>query len=91
MDETILSPAVRRTIYVALAVAGLALGATQVGFASIGAEQPTWLIAALSVYAYLAGGSGILATLNTRPAYTARHSPSPIEPPSTTEGADHER
>lgn len=56
---------VRRGIYIALAITGLVLGACQVGYASITSTQPDWLTVALNVYAYLAGGGGILATLNT--------------------------
>ncbi|MEI2827328.1 MAG: hypothetical protein V9F04_13725 [Dermatophilaceae bacterium] len=65
MPNAIIPAYVRRIVYVALAVAGLALGATQVGYSSIEATQPDWLTVALGVYAYLAGGSGILAVLNT--------------------------
>lgn len=65
MPDSLIPAVVRRTIYVLLAIAGLVLGATQVGYSSIEASQPEWLTVALSVYAYLAGGSGILATLNT--------------------------
>lgn len=65
MPDSIIPAHVRRIVYVVLAVAGLVLGATQVGYSSIEMNQPEWLTVALSVYAYLAGGSGILATLNT--------------------------
>ena len=66
MDESLITPTIRRIIYLMLAIAGLGLGATQVGYSSITTEQPSWLTVATSVYAYLAGGSGILAVLNTR-------------------------
>ena len=66
MDESLITPTIRRTIYVIMAVAGLGIGATQVGYSSISAEQPDWLTVATAVYAYLSGGSGILAALNTR-------------------------
>lgn len=62
-----LKPRVRAKIYLAMAIFGLLIGATQVAFASLKVEQPAWLIVATAVYAYLAGGSGILATLNTPP------------------------
>lgn len=58
----------RRVIYLVLAVTGLTLGATQVGYASVDINAPAWLIVATAVYGFLAGGGGILAVLNTPPA-----------------------
>lgn len=60
-----LTPKIRRSIYLVMAVAALVLGSLQVGYSSVNAPSPGWLVVAMAVYAYLAGGSGILAVLNT--------------------------
>lgn len=57
--------AYRRKVYTALAFVGLALTATAVGFASVSAALPAWLIAIQSVYAAVAAGSGYMAKVNT--------------------------
>ena len=57
----------RLTIYLILAIIGLALGATQVGYASIEAAQPDWLTIGLAVYAFLGGGLGFTAATHTGP------------------------
>ena len=54
-----------RWIYLGLTLIGLTLGATTVGYSSVDATQPAWLIVAQAVFGFLAGGSGILAALNT--------------------------
>lgn len=56
---------VRRIIYLSLAIAGLALGACQVGYASVAIPAPSWLIVASAVYGFLGGSGGVLAVLNT--------------------------
>lgn len=61
----IIPAAYRSTLYVAFALVGVALGATQVGFASAEAGQPTWLTVALSVYAFIGGAMGFTASANT--------------------------
>lgn len=58
-------PDVRAKVYTGFWVTGLALGATQVGFASADAGQPTWLTVALAVYAFLGTGVGYTASRNT--------------------------
>ena len=60
----------RLTIYLILAIIGLALGATQVGYASIEAAQPDWLTIGLAVYAFLGGGLGFTAATHTGPGET---------------------
>lgn len=55
----------RKTIYGVFAVAGLGLGAAQVGYSSAGFEQPTWLTVAMAVYGFLAAGIGYTAASNT--------------------------
>lgn len=59
-------PGARRIGYVVSFVVGLALGATQVGYAAAEAGQPTWLNVALAVYAFLAAGLGVTAAQNTQ-------------------------
>lgn len=57
---------VRKAIYSTYVIAGVIIGATQVGFASIeGAGQPTWLTVTLAVYAFLSVPLGSLALSNT--------------------------
>ena len=65
-----LNTATRRAIYISLAITGLLIGATTVGYSSVSATLPDWLTIATAVYAFLGGGSGILATLNTNPDTT---------------------
>lgn len=61
----ILPAAWRRRIYVGYAVTGVGIGATQVGFQSAGADQPTALTVVLAVYAYLGIALGFTAASNT--------------------------
>lgn len=56
---------VRGPIYAVYALLGLALGATQVGFASANAGQPVWLTVALAVFAFVGTGIGYTAASNT--------------------------
>lgn len=58
-------PKVRGPVYTAYGIVGVAVGATQVGFASANAGQPTWLTVVLSVYAFLGGAIGYAAATNT--------------------------
>lgn len=55
----------RRGVYATYAWVGLALGATQVGFAAVPAEAPTALTVALSVFAFVGGVFGFAAKANT--------------------------
>lgn len=55
----------RKRVYFGFAVVGTGLGATQVGFASAGAEQPVALTVALSVFAFLGSAVGFTAAKNT--------------------------
>jgi hypothetical protein len=62
-------PAVwRKRAYVLYALLVLGVGATQVGYASVDHEQPTWLTAALAVLAYVGGFLGFTAASNTSEA-----------------------
>lgn len=77
--DRVLPRDIRRIIYYVLAVAGVVIGALQTAYGALGQDRPAWLIVATSVLAYLAGGSGVLAVLNT-PAggtYDARHDAEP--------------
>ena len=58
-------PAIRSHVYTIFWCLGLALGATQVGFAAADAGQPVWLTVALAVYAFLGAGVGYTAGQNT--------------------------
>lgn len=56
---------VRKPLYGALAVAGVAIGAVQVGYASIEHANPTWLTVTLAVYPFVAAALGFTAAANT--------------------------
>lgn len=58
-------PKARAYAYVVSTIAGVLLGATQVGYSAADAGQPTWLTVALAVYAFLAGSLGLVAKSNT--------------------------
>ena len=64
-ETTLLTPAVRKTIYTLLAAVGLILASVQVGYSAAELANPSWLTVALAVYAFLAGPTGIIALLNT--------------------------
>lgn len=65
LGNIVTDPVVRKVIYAVFVLAGLVIGATQVAYASIeGAGQPTWLTAALAVYAFLSIPIGSLALAN---------------------------
>ena len=55
----------RKPIYGAFAVAGVVIGAIQVGIAAIGAENPEWLLVTLAVFPFVAGAIGFTASANT--------------------------
>ena len=60
-----LPPRVRAVVYYVIAVAGLGLGATQVGFLAAAKGQPVWLTVALSVFGFFAAGFGTVAASHT--------------------------
>lgn len=64
-NAIIADPKLRQLAYRVTAALGLALGATQVGFLTAGANQPLWLTVALGVYGFLATGMGVTAASNT--------------------------
>lgn len=64
----ILPADVRKKVYATYAVAGIAIGATQIGFTSASVNQPTWLTVTLGVYAYLGTAFGFVAASNTNTA-----------------------
>jgi hypothetical protein len=57
---------VRRIIYTVYALAGVVLGAIQVGFAANDAATPAWLKTALAVLAFLGTAIGATAASNAR-------------------------
>lgn len=59
------APGIRKAVYVLFWLAGLVLGATQVGFATADAGTPDALKVALGVYAFLGGAIGFTASQNT--------------------------
>lgn len=67
MLRDILPAHYRKLAYAVHAVVGVVLGAVQVGFGAAEAGQPTALIVALAVYAFLGGALGVTAAANTGP------------------------
>lgn len=63
--STYIPAAWRKPIYGAFAVAGVIIGAIQVGIAAIGAANPDWLIVVLAVFPFIAGAVGFTASANT--------------------------
>ena len=57
--------AFRKPLYGAFAVAGVVIGAIQVGVAAIGAANPEWLLVTLAVFPFVAGAVGFTASANT--------------------------
>lgn len=64
--RTVFIPAnARGIIYTIFGLLGLAIGATQVGYAAAEAGQPVWLTVTLAVYAFVGTGIGYTAASNT--------------------------
>lgn len=61
-------PKVRQVAYLVAALAGVVLGALQVGYASADAPQPTWVDVAFDVLGYLVVALGLTAASNL-PSY----------------------
>ena len=57
--------AFRKPLYGAFAVAGVIIGAIQVGFAAAEAGNPLWLNITLAVFPFVAGAIGFTASANT--------------------------
>jgi hypothetical protein len=55
----------RKPIYGAFAVAGVVIGAIQVGFSAAEVGNPLWLNITLAVFPFLAGAIGFTASANT--------------------------
>lgn len=58
-------PGARKVVYTVFWILGLAIGATQVGYAAADLGQPVWLTVALAVFAFVAAGIGFTAAANT--------------------------
>lgn len=69
---TALPAKARKAIYVFYSTLGITFGATQVGFATAGADQPTWLLVSFGVFGYLGTALGLVAAANTQPVDTAQ-------------------
>lgn len=54
----------RKVIYTVIAVLGVLVGTLNAVLSSVG-DMPAWMDAVNAAYTYLAGGSGILAVINT--------------------------
>lgn len=69
---TALPTKVRKWIYVYYSTLGIAFGAVQVGYATADAAQPSWLLVAFGVFAYLGTALGLVAAANTAPVSRAQ-------------------
>jgi hypothetical protein len=58
------SPTARKAIYAVYVIALIIAGAAQVGFVSIGLDQPAWLTASIQILGYLGIPVGSLALVN---------------------------
>lgn len=71
---TLAIPAAYRVyVYVVYGIIGLLIGSTQVGYAAAEQGQPTWLVVALAVYAYVGGAIGYTAATHTPTTDAAEH------------------
>lgn len=66
--STYIPAAWRKPIYGGFAVAGVLIGAIQVGIAAVGSANPEWLLIVLAVFPFLAGAVGFTASANTNKA-----------------------
>lgn len=55
----------RKIVYAVYALAGVVIGATQVGYSAAELGQPVWLTVTLAVYAFIGGAVGFTATTHT--------------------------
>jgi hypothetical protein len=71
---------VRRWFFAAYALIGVGIGATQVGFSAAELGQPTWLVVALAVYAFIGGAFGLTAAtnVNARPVTMTEVDATPV-------------
>lgn len=65
---TALPDKARKTIYAVYAAIGVTFGGIQVGYATAGIDQPTWLLVAFGVFAYLGTALGLVAAANVSPS-----------------------
>jgi NADH:ubiquinone oxidoreductase subunit 6 (subunit J) len=75
MNTLAMPPKVRVYVYAVIGLVSLAVGAVQVGFASINEPNPEWLTVALAVVPFLAAGLGYTAATHT-PSETTTVAPS---------------
>lgn len=75
MVSSIMTPEIRKYTYIAYALVGVGIGATQVGFAAAEMSQPVWLTVSLAVYAFLGGAFGFVAESNISASPTSLDSP----------------
>lgn len=61
---TMLPAPMRRAIYVGYATIGILFGATQVGYATAGSQQPLWLLVGFGIFGYLGTALGLVAAAN---------------------------
>ena len=60
-----LGPKLRIKFYAAITLAWVGLSSAMAGYAALGMDTPSWLIAALAVYGGVAGSFGVVALANT--------------------------
>lgn len=70
MIQTYLTPRVRYYLYLVLAILGLTLTSTTIGYATVEAGQPDWLKIAQAVFTTIATAVGYTAASHTPVAET---------------------
>lgn len=65
MTPLVLPPKVRAIAYAIISIAGLVVGAAQVGFAALERGNPDWLVVALAVVPFVTSGIGAVALTHT--------------------------
>lgn len=60
------NPTLRKKVYNIFWLIGLVLGALQVGYGTADGADPSWLLPALAVYAFLGTGVGYTASQNVK-------------------------
>lgn len=80
MLHEVVSPQIRKFVYVAYALVGFVAGAVQVGYAAAEMGQPVWFVVFWAVYGFTGTAFGFTASSNVNPevqpdpdSHTPRH------------------
>lgn len=87
MNLPFLTPRVRQVAYIVFAILGIAIGATQVAFATAAVVAPVWLAVTIAVYAFVGGQMGFTAADRVPAAPLPDVPADAIEPVPADDGA----